>query len=442
MPELRVVAVSNDGTRLVLKAADSTEYTLPIDERLRAAVRGDRPRLGQIEIEVESHLRPRDIQARIRAGATAEEVAQLAGIPVDRVRRFEGPVLAERAFMAERARKTPVRRPGENAGPQLGEAVQERLLLRGAEKDTVQWDSWRRDDGTWEVLLVYRVAGEPHSASWTYDPPRRLVQAVDDEARSLIGESDDLAAPEPSFPFVPRIARLPRDRPLDRARGTSRPSLPPLRARRGDRASERDSLTSLLEAVPSFRGDMVVPGTALRARTAGGARRANRRRRSPRPPRPRPVPPTRTSSCPARSAATATGSSAPPTARPRRTASVRAAARRSRAGTRSCSARGARSRSSGLRQSDRSHATVSPVSACCRLATVRRRQVGIVRCGPVSFRRGPGARATATGGRAPRRPGGPASEDHSDHEPTYRAAGMPATASASTSWAPETPEPQ
>ncbi|EPD65659.1 septation protein SepH [Streptomyces sp. HGB0020] len=258
MPELRVVAVSNDGTRLVLKAADSTEYTLPIDERLRAAVRGDRPRLGQIEIEVESHLRPRDIQARIRAGATAEEVAQLAGIPVDRVRRFEGPVLAERAFMAERARKTPVRRPGENTGPQLGEAVQERLLLRGAEKDTVQWDSWRRDDGTWEVLLVYRVAGEPHSASWTYDPPRRLVQAVDDEARSLIGESEDLAAPEPSFPFVPRIARLPRDRPLDRA--LERPSLPAQASEPAEESTgERDSLTSLLEAVPSFRGDLVVP---------------------------------------------------------------------------------------------------------------------------------------------------------------------------------------
>ncbi|MFC8344158.1 septation protein SepH [Streptomyces sp. NPDC057280] len=262
MPELRVVAVSNDGTRLVLKAADSTEYTLPIDERLRAAVRGDRPRLGQIEIEVESHLRPRDIQARIRAGATAEEVAQMAGIPVDRVRRFEGPVLAERAFMAERARKTPVRRPGENAGPQLGEAVQERLLLRGADKDTVQWDSWRRDDGTWEVLLVYLVAGEPHSASWTYDPPRRLVQAVDDEARSLIGESDDLSAsPEPSFPFVPRIARLPRDRPLDRSLDRERLGLPgpapePVEE---ESAGERDSLTSLLEAVPSFRGDLVVP---------------------------------------------------------------------------------------------------------------------------------------------------------------------------------------
>ncbi|WP_330460288.1 septation protein SepH [Streptomyces sp. NBC_00820] len=263
MPELRVVAVSNDGTRLVLKAADATEYTLPIDERLRAAVRGDRPRLGQIEIEVESHLRPRDIQARIRAGATAEEVAQLAGIPVDRVRRFEGPVLAERAFMAERARKTPVRRPGENSGPLLGEAVQERLLLRGVEKDTVQWDSWRRDDGTWEVLLVYRVAGEPHSAGWTYDPPRRLVQAVDDEARSLIGESDDLAVPEPSFPFVPRIARLPRERSMDRALDRSdrdRPSLPAQASEPADESTgERDSLTSLLEAVPSFRGDLVVP---------------------------------------------------------------------------------------------------------------------------------------------------------------------------------------
>ncbi|MYU51985.1 MULTISPECIES: septation protein SepH [Streptomyces] len=269
MPELRVVAVSNDGTRLVLKAADSTEYTLPIDERLRAAVRNDRARLGQIEIEVESHLRPRDIQARIRAGSSAEEVAQLAGIPVDRVRRFEGPVLAERAFMAERARKTPVRRPGENTGPQLGEAVAERLLLRGADKESAQWDSWRRDDGTWEVLLVYRIAAEPRSATWTYDPPRRLVQAVDDEARALIGEADD--TPEPSFPFVPRIARLPRDRPLDRALDRQMPD-------RGERSAlgsgdeaepeeaiserERDSLTSLLEAVPSFRGDMIVPESA------------------------------------------------------------------------------------------------------------------------------------------------------------------------------------
>jgi hypothetical protein len=76
------------------------------------------------------------------------------------------------------------------------------------------------------------------------------VQAVDDEARGLLGETDD--TPEPSAPFVPRIARLPRDgeRP---EQGPARPGSRP------EREGEADSLTSLLEAVPSFRGDLVVP---------------------------------------------------------------------------------------------------------------------------------------------------------------------------------------
>ncbi|WP_345699295.1 septation protein SepH [Kitasatospora terrestris] len=268
VPELRVVAVSNDGTRLVLKAADSTEYTLPIDERLRAAVRGDRPRLGQIEIEVESHLRPRDIQARIRAGASAEEVAQAAGISVERVRRFEGPVLAERAFMAERARKTAIRRHGESTGPQLGEAVAERLALRGAEKDTERWDSWRRDDGTWEVILAYRADGEGRSASWSYDPPRRLVQPNDDEARALIGENVEREE-DSVFPFIPRIARLPQDRPARPM--IERPSADRIMQTREVReareavaaSGERDSLTSLLDVVPSYRGELTPVGPTL-----------------------------------------------------------------------------------------------------------------------------------------------------------------------------------
>ncbi|MFC8718235.1 septation protein SepH [Kitasatospora sp. NPDC057198] len=275
VPELRVVAVSNDGTRLVLKAADSTEYTLPIDERLRAAVRGDRPRLGQIEIEVESHLRPRDIQARIRAGASAEEVAQAAGISVERVRRFEGPVLAERAFMAERARKTAIRRHGESTGPQLGEAVAERLALRGAEKDTERWDSWRRDDGTWEVILAYRAEGEHRRASWSYDPPRRLVQPNDDEARALIGENVEREE-DSVFPFIPRIARLPHERPARPM--IERPSADRIMQVREAReataataaaaAPERDSLTSLLDVVPSYRGDLTPVGPSVETAVA------------------------------------------------------------------------------------------------------------------------------------------------------------------------------
>jgi DUF3071 family protein len=205
MTELRVMAVTGDGDRLVLRAPDGQEFFLAIDDRLRAAVRGDRARLGQIEIELDAQLRPRDIQARIRSGQTAEQVADLAGIPLERVRRFEGPVLAERAFMAERAQNTQVRRAGETHGPKLGDVVRERLAQRDPDHDSSQWDSWRRDDGIWTVRLAFRIGGLPYEATWSFDPPRRLVTPADDEARLL---SSDVAA-ENAFPFAARAPRVP-----------------------------------------------------------------------------------------------------------------------------------------------------------------------------------------------------------------------------------------
>jgi len=89
MQELRFVAVSEDGSYAVLAVPGrSARFTLPIDERLRAVALGQTSRLAQYEIEVESPLRPKEIQARIRAGETAEEIADAAGIPVERVRWF------------------------------------------------------------------------------------------------------------------------------------------------------------------------------------------------------------------------------------------------------------------------------------------------------------------------------------------------------------------
>ena len=202
MTELRVMAVTGDGDRLVLRSPDGQEFFLTIDDRLRAAVRGDRARLGQIEIELDAQLRPRDIQARIRAGQTAEQVADSAGIPLERVRRFEGPVLAERAFMAERAQNTQVRRAGETHGPKLSEVVRERLGQREPDRDSVQWDSWRKDDGLWTVRMHFRIGGLAYEATWSFDPPRRLVSPLDDEARLL---SSDVVA-DNAFPFTPRTA--------------------------------------------------------------------------------------------------------------------------------------------------------------------------------------------------------------------------------------------
>ena len=128
MPELRVVAVSNDGTRLVLKAADSTEYTLPIDERLRAAVNGHLSRLGQLTMALESRISPREIQERVRGGESAEHVAVTAGVPLERVLRFVGPVLREREHVVEQARRA--RLAGSNGPTSLLADVVDRAATR------------------------------------------------------------------------------------------------------------------------------------------------------------------------------------------------------------------------------------------------------------------------------------------------------------------------
>src|ERR1700746_2624640 len=135
MQELRFVAVSEDGSYAVLAVPGrSGRYILPIDERLRAVALGQTSRLAQYEIEVESPLRPKEIQARIRAGETVEEIADAAGIAVERVRWFEGPVLAERAYVADQAQSASVRRQGDaTPGPRLGEIVADRRTAGGAD---------------------------------------------------------------------------------------------------------------------------------------------------------------------------------------------------------------------------------------------------------------------------------------------------------------------
>src|SRR5690606_33352252 len=114
MRTLRVVGLHEDGTSIVCEDPERRErFLLPADERLRAAARGDIARLGQLEIEQEYTMRPREIQSRIRAGASVEEVASIAGMPAARVERFAYPVLLERSRIAELAQQAhPVREDG------------------------------------------------------------------------------------------------------------------------------------------------------------------------------------------------------------------------------------------------------------------------------------------------------------------------------------------
>jgi hypothetical protein len=187
MQELRLVAVSEDGTYAVLAVPGrGGRFSLPIDDRLRTVARGQFSRLAQYEIEVENPLRPKEIQDRIRAGETAEEIADVAGIPIDRVRRFEGPVLAEREYRAQEAQRSTVRGHTESGpGPRLGEIVLERLADAGSSPDLQTWDSRKRADGSWQVQLQFTVDGRPQTAEWVFDPRRRQVIPADDTARRL-----------------------------------------------------------------------------------------------------------------------------------------------------------------------------------------------------------------------------------------------------------------
>ena len=211
MQELRFVAVSEDGRYAVLAVPGrSARFTLPIDERLRAVALGQTSRLAQYEIEVESPLRPKEIQARIRAGETVDEIADAAGIAVERVRWFEGPVLAERAYMADQAQLASVRRHGDaTPGPRLGEIVTERLKVFGADPDDAQWDAKKLGDASWQVQLTFISGGRLHTAEWTFDPRRRHVMAADDNAArmSLPGiEPPQPTAPPPGEATVTHLA--------------------------------------------------------------------------------------------------------------------------------------------------------------------------------------------------------------------------------------------
>ena len=203
MAHLTLAGLSGDGKRLLLVSDKGVEFTLDIDARLRAALRGEHARLGQLEIHMESTLRPRDIQARIRAGETPEAVAQAAQTSVDRIMTYAAPVLAERQHVADRAQRSSVRRRGSESGASggartLGDVVAFHLRSLNVDPATVVWDAWRREDGRWSLTGDFSTGKRSGSAAFAYDSPGNYVVAENDDARWLLGEQVGKAEPRSS----------------------------------------------------------------------------------------------------------------------------------------------------------------------------------------------------------------------------------------------------
>lgn len=178
MVELELEGIHDDGEHLILTDGANQRFRVAITEELRAAVRRDRPQLEQLR----SHsFRPRDIQAMIRAGASAQSVAEESGLPLESVRRYEGPVIAERQYAAQRARALHVARSAD--APTLGDLVVDRLAARHV--TDVEWDAYRPDGGSWHVTAAYAAGLQEFLASWEVDLAAGTFTALDDEARWL-----------------------------------------------------------------------------------------------------------------------------------------------------------------------------------------------------------------------------------------------------------------
>lgn len=185
MADLMLLRLHEDGERLVLATVEGTRYTLPITEELRAAVKRDRVHLEHLRAENVA-LSPREIQSRLRAGQTIETVADTAGVPIEQVERYAGPVLAEQEYVLDQ-----VRASRHGVRETLGDRVKQRLEARQADLEAVTWSATREGSAPWLVTALFEVGGTPRTAQWTYRVAGRVLDAIDDEARWLSADLPD-----------------------------------------------------------------------------------------------------------------------------------------------------------------------------------------------------------------------------------------------------------
>jgi hypothetical protein len=198
MRALKVLGIAENGAQIVCQPVNDIvdadpaapaaveTFTLNVDERLRAAVRGDLTRIGQLEIEMESQLRPREIQQRIRAGSTVEQVAAAAGCSPDRIERYAYPVLLERSTIAQRARLAHPVVDGVTTSRVVDDVVTDTLASRG-QQSPISWDAFRDERG-WALRASWKAGRSENHATWSFHPGPGggTVLAMDEGASMLV----------------------------------------------------------------------------------------------------------------------------------------------------------------------------------------------------------------------------------------------------------------
>ena len=197
MTQLTLRGLTDDEDALVLVDPTGAEHRLPVDDAVIGAVRRAR-RAYASESPRGDALRPRAIQAMVRSGLTAEDIAAETGEDIEHIRRYERPVLDERRHTAQQAGRVLVYPDTDTGSPTpLAELALERLGLREVDPESMEWDAWKRQDGTWYVELSFVAGSRRRAAGWTY--ARGSVVAQDDEARWLSDSGPTDSGPIPDF---------------------------------------------------------------------------------------------------------------------------------------------------------------------------------------------------------------------------------------------------
>ncbi|MBD8505812.1 DUF3071 domain-containing protein [Hoyosella sp. G463] len=207
MRELKVVGIEPGGNAIVCADVNTgAKFRILADDRLRAAANGDVSRLGQVEIAMEAKLRPREIQDRIRAGASVQEIVEASGIHKSRVETFAHPVLLERARIATLAQSAyPLREDGPAQHP-LSTVVAIAFGSRGRKLDDASWDAWRNSEGRWVVQLRWTAGRTENKALWRFNAGADggTAAPLNDLARELVAA--DAPRSRPSLSPVTPIA--------------------------------------------------------------------------------------------------------------------------------------------------------------------------------------------------------------------------------------------
>ncbi|MDP9092723.1 MAG: septation protein SepH [Actinomycetota bacterium] len=190
MRQLRFVGPGKDRDHVVLATVEADEqFVLYIDVSMRDAVRSDLPRLHHAAPEGPAAISPREIQMRVRGGASPQELADANEMSIERVLRFAGAVLEERSRVAQEARRSRARlSTSEGQTVVFGDAVDMRFAAHGIEPSAVTWDSRRREDGQWIVTARWIGGDAERVAEWAFNLGGRNVTPMDDTAADLLSD--------------------------------------------------------------------------------------------------------------------------------------------------------------------------------------------------------------------------------------------------------------